>query len=105
MQQQNIKIYRGDDKNIVCHITIGDSKTPFNIDKGRLDMAIGNHARISTDGGITVSGNQCILNFSHALTEGWDFDMAPYDLQYTAPDGIVKTLMRGNIIVEQDVTR
>lgn len=108
MQTYQIEIYRGDDTEI--GIAVFDGDAPLDVSAGRLDMAIapkvGEPARLSTeDGSIEAIGNAVLLHFTHELTRDWAFKKADYDLQYTEPDGTVRTLLRGEVVVTHDITR
>lgn len=45
------------------------------------------------------------LTMTAAQTAAWTLDVMVYDVQATAPDGVVTTIVAGNIKVEKDVTR
>lgn len=108
MDTRDLEIYRGDDKTVTVVFTTNNDE-PYLLTDGSLEMAIVadeiEQARLtSANGDITFTENTASLHFPHALTKDWEFNVGTYDLQFTL-NGIVRTLMRGRILLTYDVTR
>lgn len=106
---------RGDDREISLTITDG-SGSPVDLTgvTARLQMRAKRAddpllAELSTDDGtITITdavGGKAALNFTSSATEVWTFAAAIYDLEFTFPGGLKKTLLAGKVGVTADVTR
>ena len=107
MLEQDISIYRGDDTAVTFTIT-DSANRPYDLSSYAVTMLIkakGNDAYLLKEGaGIDVRGNQIAVLFSHALTKDWKFRTAIYDIQIVDSEGLYKTVVKGNIEVEMDVT-
>ena len=58
----------------------------------------------SENGAIEVADNLVKILCAHAQTEGVQWTQASYDLQCTTADGVVRTLVRGQIYLQRDIT-
>lgn len=107
MLEQDISIYRGDDTAVTFTITDANNR-PYDLSSYAVSMLIkpkGKDTYLLKEGaGIDVRGNQIAILFAHALTKDWKFRTAIYDIQIIDSVGLYKTIVKGNIEVEMDVT-
>lgn len=107
MLEQDISIYRGDDTAVTFTITDANNR-PYDLSSYAVTMLIkpkGKDTYLLKEGaGIDVRGNQIAILFSHDLTKNWTFKTAIYDIQIVDSVGLYKTIVKGNIEVEMDVT-
>jgi hypothetical protein len=104
-------IYRGDDRTVSFDIfTVdNDTETPFELANRQIDLWAtpekGSTLKLSTaDNSITVQDNTLLCHFSHELTKDIKWESAVYDCQIII-DGKYKTMFRGELTVEFDVTK
>ncbi|WKS99806.1 hypothetical protein NYR30_00460 [Gallibacterium salpingitidis] len=104
---KDLTIYRGDDTVFTVLI---DALPDFSLRDAELKMTLKSKPNIeqitlsTTDNSINVlSDNVLQLIFSHQLTKNVKSTTWHYDLQMTKND-IVRTLVRGKVIIEPDVT-
>ncbi|WKT00939.1 hypothetical protein NYR30_06620 [Gallibacterium salpingitidis] len=107
METKDLTIYRGDDTVFTALI---DALPDFSLRDAELKMTLKSTLNIeqitlsTTDNSINVlSDNVLQLIFSHQLTKNVKSTTWHYDLQMTKND-IVRTLVRGKVIIEPDVT-
>ena len=111
IQTHNLNLYRGDDRDIT--LSVSDSKGAIDLSSYQARCQVRDSTRnngkvlltlSSDDGSITVADNQLVLHVTHVDTATATWRQATYDVQLTDPQGKVKTIVRGQITLEHDVT-
>lgn len=107
MLEQDISIYRGDDTAVTFTI-LDSTNQPVDLSSYKVTMLIkpkGKDTYLLKEGaGIDVRGNQIAVLFAHELTKDWKFSTALYDIQIVDTAELYKTVVKGNIEIEMDVT-
>jgi hypothetical protein len=52
-----------------------------------------------------VSGQNLVVRIPHAASSAWDWRLAKYDVEYTAPDGTRDDFLEGSVVVRPEITR
>lgn len=112
LQEVNFEWVRGDDQFETLVFNHSSDDSPLDLSDMRIDLHIKprnseeNTIKLSTEADtIKVEGNRVTFVVAHSLTEDVLWKKALWDLQITSPQGIVKTLVRGQIALIPDVTR
>ncbi|HDX1106382.1 hypothetical protein NMW79_04990 [Pasteurella multocida] len=111
MQKVNFKWIRGDDQSETLVFTNTDGSL-LDLTDYRIDLHIkpkdsdSKPIKLSTTNGtIKVNINKVTFVVGNALTDGVDWERANWDLQTISRDGVVKTLVGGEIKLIHDITR
>lgn len=54
---------------------------------------------------LTLAGSGVTVRVPAAVSSGWGWTRARYDIEVTAPDGAVTRLVEGDVVVRPEVTR
>jgi hypothetical protein len=108
----NLHLYQGDDYSAQVTVTSSDpSVPPAQILAGytaqaqiRQDYADWS-STVIVEIGATVESPNITLSIPHVQTQGLAGNGMRWDLQVTAPDGAITTLIAGMVIVQSEVTR
>lgn len=113
MQRETLRLYRGDDYAFALSVRGADG-LPVNLAGLRADLhaAAGGETvlQLSTENGLiraaeTPDGTPVLLlDFPRDLTAAADWTAADYDLQISDAQGRVRTIMRGRIRLDGDIT-
>ena len=105
---QNLGLYQGDDASFTVFVTT-DGTNPANITgytaqaQMRADVA-DNCSSIALTIATSVSSPNVTLTIPRTQTSGLAGRYL-WDLQLTAPSGTIQTILRGSVLVVQEVTR
>jgi hypothetical protein len=108
----NLQIYQGDDYNAVVTVAGSDPTVPpsqvlagytaqAQIRQDYADQA----PAVLVEIGTSISSPDIVLSIPHAQTVGLSGNMLRWDLQVTASDGTITTLLAGFVRVRNEVTR
>lgn len=113
MQRETLRLYRGDDYTFALTVYGADGKA-VNLAGLRADLAAAvageTVLQLNTENGRiraaqTPDGTPVLLlDFARGLTAAADWQSADYDLQITDLQGRVRTIMRGRIRLDGDIT-
>ena len=102
MQQHDLHIYRGDSYRFLVQVST-ETGRPLNLDGAEVSMQANPAYAEPLKPHIGVSDGLITLDFPPELTRHLQWRKAPYDVQIRK-NGVVKTVLRGFVVLEKDVT-
>lgn len=106
-----INLYKGDDENVIIEVIDERGKRAefngYRVDSDCYDMETGEliwHLSTETGEIITRKG-EIMLQIPHHYTENADWERLVFDLQLTDPEGKIKTIAKGEMHLEADITQ